>query len=67
MSQEMDGLVSEVAQMKTVVEGAEAAFVRIAAQIEAAAGDRERSLALAEEVRTMRVGLAEAVAAVPAA
>lgn len=59
----MDSLVDAVAAEGTVIDSAVAAFAGIATQIADAAGDRTKSLALADEVRAKGAALAAAIPA----
>jgi len=63
MSAEMDQLVVDVSEMKTVVESAVAAFQGIAVQIADAAGDKAKSLALSADVDATAAALAAAIPA----
>lgn len=62
-STEMQDLEVAVTGGRTVIESAILAFQGLATQIEAAAGDRAASLALAAEVRDQSADLAAAIPA----
>lgn len=62
-STEMKDLEAAVTAGRTVIDSAVTAFQGLAAQIEAAAGDRAASLALAAEVRDQAADLAAAIPA----
>lgn len=63
MSAEMDALVAEVEEVKTVEDSAIALLQSIAGQIADAAGDRAKSLQLAADLKAKTDALAAAVAA----
>lgn len=63
MSAEMDTLSTQVTQTDTVIDSAVTLLNGIAGQIQDAAGDRTKSLALAAELKTKSDALAAAVAA----
>lgn len=65
MSEQMDNLAREVAEMKDAVAVAVAKIVEITAQQIDAAGDRERSIALAGDLDATAKGLLAVVAPAP--
>lgn len=63
MSQQMDALVAEVGELTSIIDSAVALIQGISAQVADAAGDHEKSLALAAELDAKGNALAAAVAA----
>ena len=63
MSAEFDRLATEVAETKTVITSAVVAFIGLANQIRDAAGDRAKSVSLADELDAKTNELAAAISA----
>lgn len=63
MSKEVDDLVTAVTAEDTVIQSAIVAFQGLAAQIADAAGDKQKSLALSQDVANQAAALAAAIPA----
>ncbi len=61
MSNEVDTLITDVAAEDAVIDAAVVAFQGLAAQIADVAGDKEKTLALSEDVKAKATELAAAI------